>query len=204
MARAPALILATIAMLFVVACDDSSEPASATATSAGPPVTSTPDESGVSRDPITPVVAGEGGRSDCPADWLVHTDTAFTVCYPPDYYAHTWSSSVFESRFSLRLIPGEPLAHTPNALNLWFTSSYDELDECTFQEEAVVPDAETELMAYELASSNGVVCLARTSYAIQFKGSVPAPPGALNFHVHALDDEILGLAMSVLETVQAR
>lgn len=148
------------------------------------------------------LVASEGGRTDCPSEWLIYEESTYTACYPPDHFAHTWTTDIHPLNFSVRLMPGEPVAYTPWGFTSWSTDQYEPPTECFYQQETVAPDAETELMPIELAGSIGVVCQAKIGDATQYKGAVPAGSGGFAFQVDAGGSEQLSLGMMILDTVR--
>ena len=161
-----------------------------------------PDATGVTRYEIPVLLASEGGRSDCPSDWLVYQEATYSVCYPPDYYAHTWTTDIHPLNFAVRLIPGDPVAYTPWGVTIWNVEAYEPPTECFYQQETVAPEAETELMPIEVAGSVGVVCYAKIGDAIQYKGVVPASSGGFAFQVNADGSEQLRFGMTILDTVR--
>ena len=208
-------VLLIVTLVVGVACgDESGGPTPAQTESAASPVattspiapppreSSTPDAGGVTRNPVPARLAATAGRGDCPGGWLVYESPAFTVCYPPDQYAETWSTEVFPLRLAVYLAPGPPVAYTPYSVDVWAAQSYIPLTRCLFEAERVDPSAESSLAAYEIAGVSGVACTARTTYAIQFKGGAPTSFGALEFRVNAGTDGQLQLAKKILSTVR--
>ena len=207
----PALGVQLVLIFIVVACgggtgDFSAEAPTAPSrsTTSTPPTlpSATPDATGVTRYEIPVLLALEGGRADCPSDWLVYEGATYSACYPPDYYAHTWTTGIHPLNFSVRLIPGEPVAYTPWGITSWSTDRYEPSMECFYQQETVAQEAETELMPIELSGSTGVACHAKIGDAVQFKGVVPTNSGGFAFQVDADGPEQLSLGMMILETVR--
>jgi hypothetical protein len=170
-----------------------------------PALTSTPDSGGAIHNPVAPTLASAIGRTDCPPDWLGFGDAHFTVCYPPDHYAETLLvPSSTQPYLVIRLIPGAPVAYTPSAMDLQFTATYQPTTICEFEAEEIDTSAQTSLAPYSLAGADGIGCTARTTYAVQFKGSVPAAAGGLAFHAYAVTDAELTLAKAILATVRLK
>lgn len=166
-----------------------------------PPATPIPEAPDITRSPVFGRAAHDAGREDCPKTWLVYEGEGISVCFPSDHDAQTWSRGEPPVFFSVRLIPGEPVAYTPYGVSVWRSDEYLPPTECVFEQEAIDPTAETDLVRYEVAGYQGVGCTARTAYAVQFKGAVRAPSGGLEFDAQAADDEQLELAKEILSTV---
>jgi len=205
------ICVATLA-LAVVACDDGGEtPAAESTQPAGPPTTPPTRDTGTATPAITlhtPVptrLASAAGRDDCPGGWLEATIGAYSVCYPADHYASVATlPSDGRERLAVRLIAGPPVAQTSYLIVLGSTASYAPPTVCQFDAETVDRSAETAIAPYSVAGADGSACTARTSYAVQFKGAVPIPPGALDFDVNASSDDQLELAKRILATARAR
>ncbi len=167
-----------------------------------PTLAAAEDESGVTRAGIPVILAVDGGRGDCPPAWRLYGSSGFSVCYPPNYHAHTWTTAIFPLRLSVRLIPGEPLAYTSSVMNLWNSERYEPPSVCEYQQESIVPGAATELAEFELDRHSGVACTAEIGGATQFKGAVETTSGGFDFYISAFDRTQLELAMSILGSVQ--
>lgn len=176
-------------------------PAAATPTTF-PTLPAVEDESGVTRAGIPVILAMDGGRGDCTAAWRLYGSSGFSVCYPPNYYAHTWTTDLFPLRFAVRLIPGEPLAYTSSVMDLWSSERYEPPSLCEYQQESIAPDATTDLAELELDGHSGVACTAEIGGATQFKGAVETTSGGFDFYISALDSSQLELAMNILDSVK--
>ncbi len=104
----------------------------------------------------------------------------------------------------IRLVQGPPVAQTPSTLGLAFTATYEPPNTCEFEAEQIDRSAQTALAPYVVADTSGIACTARTSYAVQFKGSVPTQPQALQFRAEAVTDAELDLAKNILSTLRPR
>ena len=100
---------------------------------------------GVTRIPIQLEPAADAGSDDCPETWIVFENDTYSVCFPPNFYAHSWFTDASTIHFSLRLIAGEPLAYSPWTLTLSTVPTYSPPQEFVYQAEQIVTDADTAL-----------------------------------------------------------
>gem|GEM_PF-5574773 len=165
--------------------------------------TSTPDASGVIRTAASLRLAAAAGRDDCRPGWLVVDNAPFSVCIPPDHYAEFVSVPRNAQKWlSVRLVAGAPVAATPSSLSFAMMETYQPPTTCEFEAEQIDTSAQTALTPYTVAGVNGVVCTARTSYAVQLKGSVPLQPQALQFRAYAVTESEFERAKQILATVR--
>jgi hypothetical protein len=201
-------VLGLCALLLSVACDRGEgsrvTPAATAPTIAAGSTTSTPAATGIVRAAATLQPAEAAGRGDCPSNWLVVDDAPVSVCIPPDHYAEFASLPDGRQWLQIRLVPGAPVAATPSMLDLATTATYEPPTTCEFEAEQVDTSAQTTLAPFAVAGASGVACTARTSYAVQFKGSVPSQPRPLEFRVYAVTEAELKLAKQILSTIRPR
>lgn len=165
----------------------------------------TPDPTGVIRVPVPRVLAADAGRKDCPADWLLYGEEAFSICYPPDHYAEVWSSaSVPAQRLTVRLISGEPVAQTPNALTVWQSNTYVPPSDCYFDgEETAVPD-KRQMGTFGLGHTTAEGCLAKLGGTTQYTGVIGAglgSPESVQYRSQAANEDQFALAKQILGTL---
>ena len=210
----PAIVSAAILLLLASACGDSdgddgaatATPVSTAEATPGPGAlaTSTPDETGVSRTEVPPIPAAQVGRDDCPEGWLAWEQTAYSICFPPDYYAAVWYTADTGPWFSVRLVPGEPVAHTPYTFSAMAVGAYQQPTECLFEAERVVEPDSASIEAYSSPNAEGTVCRAELSGTVQLKGALEAPSGGIEFRAQATTGDLLDLAMEILASIRPR
>lgn len=171
-----------------------------------PDPTSQALETAVAGEAFTPESAGAIGRDDCPRDWRGYEQSAFSICFPPEHFVQELKvpDRPEDLFLSVRLVEGDTAAFNENALGVVAVDAYDPPEDCKFGAAYMDETATGEIAPYEAGGVSGMACTVSNELAMQFKGSLETPTGAIEFVAYASNEEQLDLAKQILETVRAK